>query len=464
MTLIQFIAVLSVLLNWFSVTGEGDRFLVCEGCNFTHTIREDSGIDTEVVTLSSADMSDHHILNTSIATGNTDKRFAVSPLGVVYVARLLDHDIQSEYNLSIGVTIRSFPLCIFEQFATNQSVANYNVTLRLLIDDVINWPRVFNESCAVKNRQNSDKGLLYKILVGKNKTPIEEYFSDDNIYNEFAVDTNNSNCNARLYTTTNLGEKMSLFKDFRHFKIECTGTMKTYPTITGFPQNDIAVVNNPFVDQQWFEDGHRHHIVLIIGLLHMSTTPDIGTCQVVYTPPGESEQHLPFRDEIEISPQGCPVGKYGLKCEEDCVCQNGGTCHPFNGACKCAVGWTGPACDIAITDTEPKIIRAIYGGIMRIVCYHYSYAVMDHHQDVTWYHNGNALDEDDDERFNMKQIGESRSSFTISMVHDNDAGIYECESKGSSEQKYRASAELIVIGMKGLQRHGVDCILQCCTV
>ncbi|XP_078612814.1 uncharacterized protein LOC144882706 [Branchiostoma floridae x Branchiostoma japonicum] len=68
--------------------------------------------------------------------------------------------------------------------------------------------------------------------------------------------------------------------------------------------------------------------------------------------------------DVELIPQGCPAGKYGILCDQDCVCKNGARCHGFNGACKCQHGWQGVACDIPKPDiaatTTPSDLRAIY--------------------------------------------------------------------------------------------------------
>ncbi|XP_078593919.1 uncharacterized protein LOC144871849 [Branchiostoma floridae x Branchiostoma japonicum] len=68
--------------------------------------------------------------------------------------------------------------------------------------------------------------------------------------------------------------------------------------------------------------------------------------------------------DIEVHPQGCPLGKYGLRCDKNCTCKNGARCHGFNGACKCQHGWQGVACDIPKPDiavtTTPSESWAIY--------------------------------------------------------------------------------------------------------
>jgi len=40
----------------------------------------------------------------------------------------------------------------------------------------------------------------------------------------------------------------------------------------------------------------------------------------------------------------CPTGKFGEFCTENCQCENGSPCDPYDGQCKCLAGWTGVDC------------------------------------------------------------------------------------------------------------------------
>lgn len=48
-----------------------------------------------------------------------------------------------------------------------------------------------------------------------------------------------------------------------------------------------------------------------------------------------------------ISLPACAVGRWGRNCQNECRCMNGGTCEPLTGACACAAGWRGDACERA---------------------------------------------------------------------------------------------------------------------
>lgn len=40
----------------------------------------------------------------------------------------------------------------------------------------------------------------------------------------------------------------------------------------------------------------------------------------------------------------CPAGRFGQRCQMECVCENNSHCDPVSGRCSCAPGWTGPHC------------------------------------------------------------------------------------------------------------------------
>ncbi|XP_077989993.1 uncharacterized protein LOC144444445 isoform X2 [Glandiceps talaboti] len=83
-----------------------------------------------------------------------------------------------------------------------------------------------------------------------------------------------------------------------------------------------------------------------------------------------SEDVQYYLPDISFDVVGCPPGKFGIMCQDDCVCQNGATCHTFNGACKCTEGWKGVACDIAapIILVSPTNVSLTYGQYFVVSC------------------------------------------------------------------------------------------------
>lgn len=44
-------------------------------------------------------------------------------------------------------------------------------------------------------------------------------------------------------------------------------------------------------------------------------------------------------------PAACPPDTFGKNCSLSCGCQNGGTCDPATGACRCPPGVGGARCE-----------------------------------------------------------------------------------------------------------------------
>nr|XP_020465574.1 sushi, nidogen and EGF-like domain-containing protein 1 isoform X2 [Monopterus albus] len=81
----------------------------------------------------------------------------------------------------------------------------------------------------------------------------------------------------------------------------------------------------------------------------------------------------------------CAPGFYGDKCEEECLCQNGGVCVDINGTCDCPSGYTGLYCQFEVTQTPCSNSRPCpdggpcleYGGAYLCTC-QTSAAELDH--------------------------------------------------------------------------------------
>ncbi|KTF74229.1 hypothetical protein cypCar_00019357, partial [Cyprinus carpio] len=46
-----------------------------------------------------------------------------------------------------------------------------------------------------------------------------------------------------------------------------------------------------------------------------------------------------------VCTERCPLGRFGPKCANECLCHNGGHCDPEKGQCQCDAGYTGERCN-----------------------------------------------------------------------------------------------------------------------
>ncbi|XP_070538264.1 uncharacterized protein [Ptychodera flava] len=96
-----------------------------------------------------------------IVEGNKNDRFKVNAItGDILVNGYLDYDIDSEYTLKIALT--SAP-------KTMQST----YSIEIVVDDVIDWPPYYNETCEMPTRGQQDGWTLpFTFLVGTLKVPL----------------------------------------------------------------------------------------------------------------------------------------------------------------------------------------------------------------------------------------------------------------------------------------------------
>ncbi|KAH9369774.1 hypothetical protein HPB48_007741 [Haemaphysalis longicornis] len=64
---------------------------------------------------------------------------------------------------------------------------------------------------------------------------------------------------------------------------------------------------------------------------------------------------------IRLAVAGCPRGKFGPTCRQDCPpCRNGGVCHDVYGDCICPAGFAGPHCDTReLPSVWPQVVADI---------------------------------------------------------------------------------------------------------
>ena len=59
----------------------------------------------------------------------------------------------------------------------------------------------------------------------------------------------------------------------------------------------------------------------------------------------ESTAATASRSQVSLCRAECPDGTFGVGCRRRCRCDNGARCDHVGGACTCAAGWRGVACD-----------------------------------------------------------------------------------------------------------------------
>ncbi|XP_078603606.1 uncharacterized protein LOC144877547 isoform X1 [Branchiostoma floridae x Branchiostoma japonicum] len=96
--------------------------------------------------------------------------------------------------------------------------------------------------------------------------------------------------------------------------------------------------------------------------------------------------HVFFGDlTIKLTVTACPMGRFGRFCAERCQCYNGASCHSFNGACRCAPGWTGRNCttvnpEVRISPSTSELADLRYGQELQLTCTAYNLDVTN----ITW--------------------------------------------------------------------------------
>ncbi|XP_070579559.1 uncharacterized protein [Ptychodera flava] len=217
--------------------------------------------------------------------------------------------------------------------------------------------------------------------------------------------------------------------------------------------------SDAIVSPYWFRQKARkgHYSLLQADIDNIDTSKQffVSTCSLYF----QNEQVI--AKELDIRVLGCPSGMYGFKCDKMCICQNGASCHVFNGACQCPTGWFGPACDMRKPSivVSPKREVANYGSIVMLLC-EIENIKTDNKSAITWYFNGHKVDESDGSTIILgEQRYTSYSQLQIKSMVDVLAGYYTCQVQDVHGNVYIDSSEVNVKCFDGT--YGRTCQSSC---
>ncbi|CAH1252449.1 MEGF11 [Branchiostoma lanceolatum] len=275
----------------------------------------------------------------NISQGNKDDRFSLkNDTGDLRVKRYLNYVIDSKYELTLTDE-------------NNQVV----LVVIVSVEDDPAYPPVFNPACYMPPRNTSITHVWpftvsVKTLLSK---PLMLVGGDD--AKDASVVIDNDQCDVKAFVSVKNGKVDDIDRDFKpSFSLRCTNTqspprgmpdIQTYWNASYHRPDDRGINPDWFVDSP--DDPHKRHVLVTLDMKNFyGLDPSIYNCRLSFD--------LGFlgatvSGNVTIDPIGCPDGFHGGHCNETCVCQNGGSCHPFNGACKCPDRWIGRACDIVST-------------------------------------------------------------------------------------------------------------------
>ncbi|XP_035668963.1 tyrosine-protein kinase receptor Tie-1-like [Branchiostoma floridae] len=240
------------------------------------------------------------------------------------------------------------------------------------------------------------------------------------------------------------------------FNLECTNDQeprRSTPTITPYWNASYDRPDDSAIDPRWFVDKpnkkYLRHMLMELNLKDMMThTPSIYKCTIELQAPNFG---MKASMEFSVETLGCPVGFYGGNCSEVCACQNGASCHPFNGACKCPDGWKGRACDIK----DPKVVMSptfhnvTSGQTVRLSCEAVS---VDPVSTFAWALNGRQLTVDDDKMVTLRGFNTKfnrtfvNSTITVTISSLDMSGEYACAYRAPDGRIYRQFAKVALEG------------------
>ncbi|XP_070562470.1 fibroblast growth factor receptor 2-like [Ptychodera flava] len=298
--------------------------------NFSVNIAENVKLGSDIwklpfhdIATTSAEFNESNVISVEIVDGNKVNRFSISKNNSsVILYGFLDVTISSYYGLLI--------------YLTSEKGTVLAVRININVIDDPDWPPVYNTTCETITTTNN---------IGKlHNSPIDITYRGRSVLNDiplFGVPPyfvfNNSKCDLQYYISIprqylGIDSQQMLLNVF--FEVNNTKFV-TYEVLQK-EDDDYAGID--------FDDSLFYRARLSFSGFDSHFT----TRSYLEASLDGKGIFAKFDDPFEANFVGCPRGKYGGRCQFDCICKIGATCHAWNGACKCPVGWIGPACDIPI--------------------------------------------------------------------------------------------------------------------
>ncbi|XP_066282735.1 uncharacterized protein [Branchiostoma lanceolatum] len=364
--------ILTLLISVYVVFS---RARLAEGRSFNVSVPENVTVGTEVVGVRHWPAIQKAELPCVKTEGDPYGRFLLTKECTLVVATPLDWSVQSEFTIKILVGRRREVM---------------SVTIQ--VSDVSGYPPVYNETCETPiNPTGKDTGeCLFKIDVNVKA----EADTGDVFAARHTISWNDRTTNPKLFYTENSNCQLQAIRVLHHLNDIVaadqlwSGKFRNVSCRDDVSSSDLTVHLfslwtgvSMMGESAWRYVRERYTGSQNLNFIFMAalTFPAKSTVRFICQFP---QFRTPFRIEssksspnptrlvhvqslnLAIHAQGCPVGKYGLLCDKNCICKNGARCHGFNGACRCQHGWQGVACDIPKPDiavsTTPSDSWAIY--------------------------------------------------------------------------------------------------------
>ncbi|XP_078665048.1 uncharacterized protein LOC144907632 [Branchiostoma floridae x Branchiostoma belcheri] len=342
--------------------------------DFRVSVPENVAVGQAIFTLPRTQLGDKAELPCAKMDGDPHFRFRVTKNCTILVANPLDWSVESAYLLNIHRGL-------------------YNTSVKVQLTDVVGYPPVYNETCeTTTNPKGGASNLLFSFTLSTEVLTTNgdvlytrQRWNDDafhgTTYDPWRANTNNGDCTFHLATYTSWADDLITLQDIYDNGIRqktCSVGSGDHDLLgelffRGRENESRLQKLRKFVPNSIVEDKNIKYFVLSTCIFPAKEAK-LYSCNfpTSLNPPVRSLLNPGTRIEIasfgyadiEVRPIGCPVGKYGFFCNKNCICKNGARCHGFNGACKCAPGWKGVACDIPKPDvsmtTTPSDPRDIY--------------------------------------------------------------------------------------------------------